>query len=387
LQKRSSKRSEAALVEQVYRATLEPGEWCAVLGSLAATCNAHVGVMGTSGLRPDSWIIPTVAIGASSTLRDVLDTRYRVSAASNPLLAPAMKLPSGCVVRIEELVPLRMLERSEMYETLMRPAGAYHGVGINLCVPGVVGGMNLHRERRAGRFTVAEVAVMERLAPHVVSATRLAQRLERAESQAALAWGTLEQLQAPVLLVAADARIAAANHSARALLAAGTHLKARNQRLEAAGTAEHASLLASIFRAATTRRGEYSCAGDTLCMAGPAGRISLTIAPLAAARSVVDWPAGELAIVVAQVPARVADAATRLRLEFGLTGAESRLLQLIGNGVCVKEGAQRLGVSINTVRTHLQHVFQKTGTRRQAELVRLVLGSRSPAAEGVPGAS
>jgi DNA-binding CsgD family transcriptional regulator len=35
--------------------------------------------------------------------------------------------------------------------------------------------------------------------------------------------------------------------------------------------------------------------------------------------------------------------------------------------------AEELSVSVTTVKTHLRHVFEKTGTHRQAELVRLVL--------------
>jgi FixJ family two-component response regulator len=36
--------------------------------------------------------------------------------------------------------------------------------------------------------------------------------------------------------------------------------------------------------------------------------------------------------------------------------------------------ADEMSVSLSTVRTHLQHVFDKTQTHRQAELVRLLLG-------------
>jgi DNA-binding CsgD family transcriptional regulator len=35
--------------------------------------------------------------------------------------------------------------------------------------------------------------------------------------------------------------------------------------------------------------------------------------------------------------------------------------------------SDELSLSVSTVKTHLQHVFEKTGTHRQAELVRLLL--------------
>jgi DNA-binding CsgD family transcriptional regulator len=44
----------------------------------------------------------------------------------------------------------------------------------------------------------------------------------------------------------------------------------------------------------------------------------------------------------------------------------------------VAETADALGISEATVKTHLNHIFAKTGTQRQAELVKLVAGHLSP---------
>jgi DNA-binding CsgD family transcriptional regulator len=42
-------------------------------------------------------------------------------------------------------------------------------------------------------------------------------------------------------------------------------------------------------------------------------------------------------------------------------------------GAHLRDIADELSVSYQTVRTHLQHIFDKTDTHRQAELVRLLL--------------
>jgi DNA-binding CsgD family transcriptional regulator len=39
--------------------------------------------------------------------------------------------------------------------------------------------------------------------------------------------------------------------------------------------------------------------------------------------------------------------------------------------------AEALGIGENTVKTHLRRLFEKTGTSRQAELVKLVAGFSS----------
>jgi DNA-binding CsgD family transcriptional regulator len=56
-----------------------------------------------------------------------------------------------------------------------------------------------------------------------------------------------------------------------------------------------------------------------------------------------------------------------LRRRFGLTRAETGFLSGIVKGDGLQAAADRLGVSLATVRTHLRHVFDKTGTLRQAD--------------------
>lgn len=58
---------------------------------------------------------------------------------------------------------------------------------------------------------------------------------------------------------------------------------------------------------------------------------------------------------------------------FGLTEAEAKLTLAIVNGMTAAEYAEKHGVSINTVYSQIKQALAKTGTRRQAELVRLVL--------------
>ncbi|TXH36440.1 MAG: LuxR family transcriptional regulator [Rhodospirillaceae bacterium] len=58
---------------------------------------------------------------------------------------------------------------------------------------------------------------------------------------------------------------------------------------------------------------------------------------------------------------------------FRLTAAEARVAGLIANGTHLDDIAEQLDVSLNTVRTHLRHIFEKTGVERQADLVHLLL--------------
>jgi DNA-binding CsgD family transcriptional regulator len=56
-----------------------------------------------------------------------------------------------------------------------------------------------------------------------------------------------------------------------------------------------------------------------------------------------------------------------------LSRAELAVVQVIAEGVTSQAAAERLYLSVNTVNTHLRHVFAKLGVRSRAELTRVVL--------------
>jgi len=63
---------------------------------------------------------------------------------------------------------------------------------------------------------------------------------------------------------------------------------------------------------------------------------------------------------------------------YRLTPTEVRVLGAVIELGGVSPIADTLGVSEATVKTHLQHLFEKTGIRRQMDLVKLVAGHASP---------
>ena len=65
--------------------------------------------------------------------------------------------------------------------------------------------------------------------------------------------------------------------------------------------------------------------------------------------------------------------AALMRRLHGLTNTEAQVARCIMRGSDLKQISDELLVSLPTVRTHLQHVFDKTDTHRQAELVRHLL--------------
>jgi DNA-binding CsgD family transcriptional regulator len=63
----------------------------------------------------------------------------------------------------------------------------------------------------------------------------------------------------------------------------------------------------------------------------------------------------------------------RLHDAFDLTEAESRLAARLATGEGLRSAAHSLGITYGTARARLAEIFQKTDTRRQGELINLLL--------------
>jgi DNA-binding CsgD family transcriptional regulator len=70
----------------------------------------------------------------------------------------------------------------------------------------------------------------------------------------------------------------------------------------------------------------------------------------------------------------VIDAAV-LAERFLLTRTESLVARLVAQGATNREAAEQLGVSVETVRSHLGSAFRKTGASNRAALVALAFGA------------
>ncbi len=132
---------------------------------------------------------------------------------------------------------------------------------------------------------------------------------------------------------------------------------------------------------AITDEGETPASGMTLALPDREGAgLVASILPLGRGerRNVCGAFAAMAAIFVQDpfvVPPFPGEAFAKL---YGLTGGELRVLLAMAPGLGVKEAAEMLGISEATVRTHVQHIYDKTGTSKQTELMHLFMSATPP---------
>jgi len=183
-----------------------------------------------------------------------------------------------------------------------------------------------------------------------------------------LACEALHQFRLGILVVEAQARVLLANRAAEAILA-DPHgaLRRERQRLTARRHGDCAGLSRLIGLA--VRNGT----GGSLVISreGRPPVIILAMPSRAAAGGIVRRPAH--AIVLLKDLERAAKRpSSAFAGYFALTRAQAALAREILQGDGVRPAARRLRISYGTARAHLLQIFQKTGVRRQSELVRLM---------------
>lgn len=180
----------------------------------------------------------------------------------------------------------------------------------------------------------------------------------------------LDILADGLIVTDAAARILYMNRSAQAMVSRGS-LSVRGGIL-GAGMAQESQKLQDLVAS---------------CIQGPEGRTHFrTSSHIFLTITTVGAPAGSRGQRCAAIFLRDADRVPGPSIEsvtayFGLTPAEARLAREITKGDGVARCARRLGTRVTTARSHLKHIFEKTHTRRQAHLVRLLLNCGSCHAE------
>jgi DNA-binding CsgD family transcriptional regulator len=170
------------------------------------------------------------------------------------------------------------------------------------------------------------------------------------------------------------------NNAAERQVKTSNALRIDNSRLTAINREARAALARAID-GASVDEAEMSPTGFTLALPdGEQAGLVATILPLSRGeRTNICGAFAATAAVFVQdpfvAPPFPGEAFAKL---YGLTGSELRVLLAMAPGLSVKEAAEVLGIGETTAKTHLQHIYGKTGTSKQTELMHLFMNSTPP---------
>lgn len=264
-------------------------------------------------------------------------------------------------------------ERCEFATDWARPNGFEDGMFVRLSDSPSATSLALATPKRSERFDTGEnVALAKRLAPHFEQALRMQAHVSGLTHRGSdLAWAS-ETVRQAIVIVAPGSRPIYTNPAAERVLRSDDGLRICKGRFEAATRRADAKLQKGI--AAALNPQTLDIWGGSFVCARPSGRRPYIVHVLPIDHRTVASPRYGRVIVVIIDPEREPEPpAMLLRHLYGLTKSEAQIALMVTRAEGLKPIAEELSVSVTTVKTHLRHVFEKTDTHRQAELVRLVL--------------
>jgi DNA-binding CsgD family transcriptional regulator len=271
--------------------------------------------------------------------------------------------------------------QSRFYKEWIRPQGWIDNVCVYLDrTPEGHAGFAVFRDEREG---VADEPARERmrlLVPHLRRAILIGKLIEFKTAQAATFADALDGLSAGMVFVDSGGRITHANAAGRAMIADGGFLHASFGRLVASDPDVNRALR-DIFLAAANGDAAIGDSGVAVPLVALDGeRYVAHVLPLS---SGARRGAGVNYAAAAALFVQKASLATRSPPEviaktYRLTPMELRVLLAIVEIGGVPQVAETLGIAESTVKTHLKRLYEKTGARRQADLVKLFAGYTSP---------
>lgn len=363
-----------ALMACLYDTVLEPDDWRSLASVVARSFDCESAVIQIQD-RPRGIVD---RLSTTSNYTPEINQAYCKHYYKYDLWVAAMlRKPRLAAVIGPEIVPDDVFFRSTHYHEFCKQLGITCVVGSVFPLAGdAVGIVGIHRTDEMPKFDLSDKRMMDLFLPHLRRALQVRTRLTAARLARRVTAETLGSLDVGVAVVNARCRIIFLNAAAEALLRDGCgatitlgELRLRDPRLRV-------RLEALVAAAAATGAGKGLGSGGVLALPRPWGQsLSVLVCPLRVGQDGLG-PAEPMALIFVTDPHRTTLTAPQvLRQFYGLTGAEARLLAALLAGERLQDYAERNAVTVNTVRNQLAHVFNKTGTSRQAELVQSCLSN------------
>lgn len=359
------------MISTLWDVNANPALWPCALAQLAEAMSADAAFTaahnGSSGCITNSWGIDAERLAtypdAASTWTDWLQ--------SNKVVASA---PS---VWVEEEVAVEggRFGRGTFAVNWLQAQGFHHVlIGVLVASKEATSVVVLARGRHRGRFSARAKKTLLALLPYLQRSLAAGEAARSTRTVGGAAIKALQVIALGVAIIRADGGVLFANAAANAVINNGDILSLSNGPLALGQPGRRGR-----FRELLTRFGAMIHKGKQITplansVPRPSGHcpVSLIVWPLPkAAAAGPDEPVAIVFIGNPERPGKISF--IRLRDFYGLSPKEARVAALLAQGHRPDEIARILGLAYETVRKHIKNIFSKTGSRRQADIVRILL--------------
>lgn len=362
------------LVGNIYDAALEPALWPEALkgaseftgGSAASLYSKDV--ILKSGSNGFTWNA------------DPENGYFRDQVKFDPVTVSQFMFDVEQIYSIADLIPYEEFLQTRVYREWAKPRGWVDHLAATIAKSTTSFSLfGIFRTEQQGLVDDEMRRRMRLIVPHVRRAALIGNVVDLHKTAAETLADGFDVLSAGVFFVDENYRIVFANEAGQVMLGAGQLFHCQHDILTAADPRANRLLHDAIMMA---RGGDIAIGSEGIAIplsSSQERRWLAHILPLTASQR---RRGGVTQSAVAGVFVRAALLDTRSTVEtmaklYKLTPSELRVLAAVVDIGGIAAIAEVLGISEATVKTHLQHLFIKTGTRRQVDLVKMVAGHLS----------
>jgi DNA-binding CsgD family transcriptional regulator len=291
----------------------------------------------------------------------------------DPTVQHIVANPQQRLIRDSSFISDMEKDRHIYYDWHHRFSDTRHRLaGMISAGPQTQSGITLHRTRQVGDFSEAQVECFRFLLPHIERAVKISFKLGTLCGFRETSLEFLDASSNAIIFLDRDARVLFANHAARALAAADDGLLMSHSGLSLQNSIDDRRLQQLIGGALLPNSRSSSGATRALRRSGKRP-LAILVSTFSSNDKFVATIKPAVCIVISDPERQALVPASVLKSLFGLTRSESRLAERLASGEALPSIAASLGITYGTARTQLATIFRKTGTKRQGELVKVLL--------------
>ena len=278
--------------------------------------------------------------------------------------------------------------KTDYYQTSCKYQNVFHVMGADISTENDgVFRLRITRAESAPAFNDQDKALCQMLLPHIRSAFYVRSMLGRSESMGNLYADAINRLSVATILLNDKGVVQKLNDYAQTLLDRADGLKLVGDKLEASYPSDNKELQKRIKDAFDARERREPINSEPLSVTRPSGEVNLGIVfeTVPDTSWLDDGDKSALLLYVRDAVNKSSVSSSVAKELFDFTPAETALALELANGLSLEDTAEKLGIMRNTARAHLRAIFSKTGVRRQAELVRVMLNSVATLSGNVVG--
>jgi DNA-binding CsgD family transcriptional regulator/PAS domain-containing protein len=367
----------SALIGDIYDAALEPALWASVVESAVGFVGGSAGaIFSRDSVRMTGNSYHQFGVDPHCE-RLYFDKYIKF----DPLNAAYLTLAVGDVMSNSTVIPRAEFIESRFYLEWARPQGWVDNMLAALeRSPTSIAAFVVFRHERDGVTDEGALRRLRLLVPHLRRAILIGKVVDLKTIEAATFADAFDGLSAGIFLVDPVGRIVHANAAGAAILAADDFLRAAGGRL-VAGDPDIDRVLRDVLIAAGKGDAAIGVKGVAVPLVACDGALHVAhVLPMTsgARRCAGVATSAAAALFVHRAALDIPSSPEAIASAYKLTPTELRVLLAIveiGGG---PRAAEALGIGEGTVKTHLGRLFEKTGAKRQADLVKLVAGFSRP---------